>query len=262
MRIRTTIASAALLSFGAGAASAASVTKSIEVDAPPAKVWAMIGPFCSISAWHPAIGKCTTDGNAEPTRTLVTIDGKATFVEIETARDEKGMSYSYAIKSSPLQLSDYKSTIKVEPKGEGLSTITRRYLYTGRRQGGQCRGGRRGNLSVWPRFGEGQGRDVNPSIGVKLRKEKTMERREFLAALGTAAAVSSASQVFAQTGGGSLQRSMSLSTSRSKPSPEKKRRSPSFCARARHWPRPNLRRLLGSRSSRTLNLRHFRRFSR
>jgi len=61
MRIRTTIASAALLSFGAGAASAASVTKSIDVDAPPAKVWAMIGPFCSISAWHPAIGKCTTD---------------------------------------------------------------------------------------------------------------------------------------------------------------------------------------------------------
>ena len=41
MRIRTTIASAALLSFGAGAASAASVTKSIDVDAPPAKVWAM-----------------------------------------------------------------------------------------------------------------------------------------------------------------------------------------------------------------------------
>src|ERR1700730_7490576 len=33
-----------------------------------------------------------------------------------------------------------------------------------------------------------------------------MERREFLAAMGTAAAVSSASQVFAQTGGGSLQK--------------------------------------------------------
>ena len=124
MRIRTTIASAALLSIGAGVASAASVTKSIDVDAPPAKVWAMIGPFCSINAWHPTIGKCTTDGNAEPTRTLVTKDGNATFVEIETARDEKGMSYSYAIKSSPLPLSDYKSTIKVEPKGEGMSTIT------------------------------------------------------------------------------------------------------------------------------------------
>ena len=33
-----------------------------------------------------------------------------------------------------------------------------------------------------------------------------MERREFLAALGTAAAVSSASQVFAQAGGGSPQK--------------------------------------------------------
>ena len=33
-----------------------------------------------------------------------------------------------------------------------------------------------------------------------------MERREFLAALGTAATVSSASQVFAQTGGGSPQK--------------------------------------------------------
>ena len=33
-----------------------------------------------------------------------------------------------------------------------------------------------------------------------------MERREFLAALGTAAAVSSASQAFAQTGGGSRQK--------------------------------------------------------
>jgi hypothetical protein len=39
-----------------------------------------------------------------------------------------------------------------------------------------------------------------------LDKEKTTERREFLAALGSAAAVSSASQVFAQTSGGSPQK--------------------------------------------------------
>jgi quinol monooxygenase YgiN len=40
----------------------------------------------------------------------------------------------------------------------------------------------------------------------QLRKDKAMERREFLAVLGTAATVSSASQVFAQTGGGSPQK--------------------------------------------------------
>jgi quinol monooxygenase YgiN len=41
---------------------------------------------------------------------------------------------------------------------------------------------------------------------VKLGKEKTMERRKFLAALGTAATVSSASPVFAQAGGESPQK--------------------------------------------------------
>jgi uncharacterized protein YndB with AHSA1/START domain len=213
MRIRTTIASAALLSFGAGAASAASVTKSIDVDAPPAKVWAMIGPFCSISAWHPAIGKCTTDGNAEPTRTLVTIDGKATFVEIETARDEKGMSYSYAIKSSPLPLSDYKSTIKVEPKGEGLSTITWSSTFT-------------------------------PAAGKEASAEEAVVN--FLPRWEPLRRFRPRPRCLLRLAAGAFRRSMSLSTSRSKPSPEKKRRSPSFCARARHWPRPNLRRLLGS----------------
>lgn len=72
-----------------------------------------------------------------------------------------------------------------------------------------------------------------------------MERRELLAALGTAATISSASQVFAQTGAGTPRRSMLRSMLGSKPSLEKKRRSPSFCARARHWPRPNRRRLHG-----------------
>jgi len=57
-----------------------------------------------------------------------------------------------------------------------------------------------------------QGMPVELRIGEKslnqrqIWKEKTMERREFLAALGTAAAVSSTSQVFAQTGGGSHQK--------------------------------------------------------
>jgi hypothetical protein len=73
-----------------------------------------------------------------------------------------------------------------------------------------------------------------------------MRRREFLATMGTAAAISSAFQAFAQPGVENPQKVMSPITSRSKPSPEKKRRSPSFCARARHGSRPNLRRLPGS----------------
>jgi len=106
-------------------ARAASVDKTIDVQAPAAKVWAMIGPFCSIQSWHPAIGKCTeTDG----VRTLVTKDGKATFVEKQTANE--GMSYSYAIQKSPLPITDYTSTLKVTPKGDDASTVEWSSTYT------------------------------------------------------------------------------------------------------------------------------------
>jgi hypothetical protein len=123
MRLITITAAAALLSLP-GAALAASVTKSIDVKGAPAQVWATIGPFCSIKDWHPAIGECTTDGKTPPTRTLVTKDGKAKFIETETARNEANFAYSYAIKSSPLPLTGYVSTLKVTPKGSDMSTIT------------------------------------------------------------------------------------------------------------------------------------------
>jgi hypothetical protein len=123
MRMITILAAAALIGAGTVTASAASVTKSIDVGASPAAVWAAIGPFCSIKDWHPAIGQCTTDGKTPPVRTLVTKDGKATFVETETARDDKAGSYSYKIDSSPLPLTGYVSTISVAANASGGSTI-------------------------------------------------------------------------------------------------------------------------------------------
>ncbi len=88
----------------------------IDVAAPPEKVWAMIGPFCSIKDWHPAIGKCTEHNGV---RTLVTKDGAGTFVEKQTANKPSSMEYSYEIQKSPLPITGYKSTLKVTKKGEG-----------------------------------------------------------------------------------------------------------------------------------------------
>lgn len=112
---------------GIGAASAASIDKSVEVKAPASKVWAMIGPFCAIKDWHPAIGKCTEEGGV---RTLVTKDGKATFVEKQTAHDDKDMTYSYHIEKSPLPMTDYNSTIKVMPTGSDSSKVEWSATYT------------------------------------------------------------------------------------------------------------------------------------
>jgi ketosteroid isomerase-like protein len=118
------------LSFGACAASAASLTRSIEVNGAPAAVWSAIGAFCAIKDWLPPVGMCIEDGKTPPTRTLVTKDGKAAFVEKQTARSDGEHSYSYSFVSSPLPVTNYSSTIKVTAKGEGTSVVTWTGTYT------------------------------------------------------------------------------------------------------------------------------------
>ena len=54
----------------------------------------------------------------------MTKDGKATFVEAQTARSEADHSYSYTFKSSPLPVTEYISTIKVVAKSDKVSTVT------------------------------------------------------------------------------------------------------------------------------------------
>src|SRR3954466_12739453 len=107
------------LGFSAMPAFAANLTRSIEINETPSAVWSVIGPFCAIKDWLPPVGMCIEDGKSPPTRTLVTKEGKASFVETQTARNEKEFSYSYAFISSPLPVTHYKSTIKVTAKRDG-----------------------------------------------------------------------------------------------------------------------------------------------
>jgi hypothetical protein len=117
-------------SLGTSAASAASISRSMEVSGAPAAVWSVIGAFCAIKDWLPPVGMCIEDGKTPPTRTLVTKDGKASFVEKQTAHSDADHSYSYAFLSSPLPVTNYSSTIKVTAKGEGVSVITWTGTYT------------------------------------------------------------------------------------------------------------------------------------
>jgi hypothetical protein len=119
-----------LLGAGFVPASAATISRSADVKASVAAVWSLIGPFCAIKDWLPPVGQCIEDGKAPPTRILVTKDGKAAFVETQTARSESEHSYSYTFLSSPLPVSNYTSTIKVTANGEGSSTITWTGSYT------------------------------------------------------------------------------------------------------------------------------------
>jgi hypothetical protein len=109
---------------------AANLTRSVEINATPAAVWSVIGSFCDIKDWLPPVGTCIEDGKSPPTRTLVTKDGKSSFVETQTARNEIEYSYSYAFVSSPLPVTNYKSTIKVTGKGDGVCVVTWTGTYT------------------------------------------------------------------------------------------------------------------------------------
>ena len=111
-------------------ASAASLSRSVDVDAPASDIWSAIGPFCAIKDWHPAIGSCSEDGKNPPTRTLVTKDGKAQFVELRVAMNEKARRYSYAFVSSPLPVHDYRSTLAVSARDKGHARITWSGQYT------------------------------------------------------------------------------------------------------------------------------------
>jgi hypothetical protein len=124
------ICALALLSAGVSSASAATLSRSVDVNATPAAVWSMIGPFCAIKEWLPPIGACSEDGKTPPTRTLITKDGKATFVELQTARSDANYTYSYSFASSPLPVTNYRSTIVVVAKGPGISTVTWSATYT------------------------------------------------------------------------------------------------------------------------------------
>ena len=117
-----TICLLAVISAQAKAATAASLSRSTEVDAPPQEVWALIGPFCAIEKWHPAIATCTEAGNP-PVRTLLAKDGKTVFVEPEVGRSDAEHYYTYAFQSSPFPVTGYQATIRVVPVGAQRSAV-------------------------------------------------------------------------------------------------------------------------------------------
>jgi uncharacterized protein YndB with AHSA1/START domain len=118
-----TILRPAIVALAAGLvvspALALEVTESVEISAPPEKVWQTISGFCSIADWHPMIAKCVEgEKNGAALRTLTTTDG-AVLVERRVQYSDEGMSYSYQIVESPLPVANYEATLAVLDGPEG-----------------------------------------------------------------------------------------------------------------------------------------------
>ena len=124
----TTAAAFALVSFGAQAhgPTRKKVEETVEINAAPDKVWAVIGNFQDMS-WLPPVEKTEGKGGNEikATRTL-TLKGGATVDEELYKYSAEKMSYSYRITKvdvKTLPVNDYSSTIKVEDAGGGKSKV-------------------------------------------------------------------------------------------------------------------------------------------
>ncbi|MDP4004965.1 SRPBCC family protein [Methylobacterium sp. NEAU K] len=122
-------AAAAVAAFlAAGPAYALEVSRSRDIPAPPAAIWALIGDFCAIGLWHPQVERCILSSDEDDDlraqiRGVVVKGGLGTIVEVETARDEAGMSYSYSFVQGPLPVRAYNATLSVRHNGAGSTVM-------------------------------------------------------------------------------------------------------------------------------------------
>jgi hypothetical protein len=97
----------------------------VTIDAPPAKVWAVVGNFQDMS-WHPAVAKTEgTGGNGAGAKRTLTLQSGGKIEEALTKFNAENRSYSYeitAVDVKVLPVNNYSSTISVKDEG-GKSVV-------------------------------------------------------------------------------------------------------------------------------------------
>jgi hypothetical protein len=106
---------------GSGSAYAITAKKRIEAPGLPPEVWAVVGEFCAIENWHPAVAKCEETKKGDVTfRTLTLKDGGKIK---EKLTGTEATAYTYEIVESPLPVKNYKSKLWLEVDDEPDRTI-------------------------------------------------------------------------------------------------------------------------------------------
>jgi hypothetical protein len=95
-----------------GSANAITVKKRTEAPGLPPDIWAVVGEFCAIEKWHPAVAKCEETKEGDVTYRLLTLKDGGKIKEKLTGTGDQ--SYTYEIVESPLPVKNYKSKLWLE----------------------------------------------------------------------------------------------------------------------------------------------------
>lgn len=117
-----------VLNLSAAVAGAAdlSLRRAVNLKGSPEETWSLIGDYCAIEKWHPAVAKCEivsgANNRAGSVRVLTLGDGAELREEL-LKHDAKARTYSYEILESPLPVVSYVATITVLPGSTGGSVV-------------------------------------------------------------------------------------------------------------------------------------------
>jgi hypothetical protein len=104
------------LVLGSASAYAITVKKRTEAPGLPPEIWAIVGDFCAIKDWHPAVAECVeTKEGGDTVRTLTLKDGGKIKEKLTGTED---LAYTYEIVESPLPVKNYKSKLWLEVDDE------------------------------------------------------------------------------------------------------------------------------------------------
>ena len=106
---------------GTGSASATTVKKRTEGPGLPPEVWQVVGAFCAIEKWHPAVAKCEETKEGGVTFRTLTLKNGGKIKEKLTGTE--ATAYTYEIVESPLPVKNYKSKLWVEADDEPNRTV-------------------------------------------------------------------------------------------------------------------------------------------
>lgn len=110
--VKLVLATSLAVAIGSASAYAIEVKKKRDAPGDPEDVWALIGEFCAIKNWHPAVAECEETEEGGATFRTLTLKNGGKIKEKLTGKEET--SYSYEIVESPLPVKNYKAKLEVE----------------------------------------------------------------------------------------------------------------------------------------------------